>query len=299
MKDNLQSMSIAWIILLSLVLVWGSSFILIKRGLEVFSAEEVGALRISIAFLFLLPFTFNKFSRIPKKSWKYLIIVSIIGNAFPAFLFAKAQTGIDSNLAGILNSLTPLFTFLIAFIFFNFKVRWFNILGIFIGLAGAAGLINISGGKDFIHNINYSVYVIIAAICYATSVNFIKYLLKDIDIISITAFSFFFIGIPIVIYLLAGTSFLHKIHDHPHFWSGVGYITILSILGTALAMFAFNKVIKMTNPVFAASVTYMIPIIALMWGIIDGERFEFVYLLWIGLIMGGVYLVNRRFDVKN
>jgi drug/metabolite transporter (DMT)-like permease len=298
MVSSNQSRLLAWTILITLVFVWGTSFILIKKGLEVFSVEQLGALRISLAFLVLLPFTFTRFSGIPRRKWIVLAIVGLIGNGIPAFLFAKAQTGIDSNLAGILNSMTPLFTLVIAVSFFHFKARWFNVMGIFIALAGAIGLISISGGQSFEFNIRYAVYVFVATICYATTVNLIKYFLKELDIISITAFSFFFAGIPLCIFLLSGTGFLQTMHNHEHAWTGFVYILILAVLGTALAMIAFNKVIKLTNPVFASSVTYMIPIVALAWGIIDGEPFEWIYLLWILLILIGVYLVNLKYARK-
>jgi drug/metabolite transporter (DMT)-like permease len=139
-----RSRFLAWVLLITLVFVWGSSFILIKKGLEVFSVEELGALRISLAFLVLVPLTFSRFSKVPRRKWIVLATVGIIGNGFPAFLFAKAQTGIDSNLAGILNSMTPLFTLIIAVSFFRFRARWYNVTGIFIALAGAIGLISIS-----------------------------------------------------------------------------------------------------------------------------------------------------------
>ena len=296
MQNQSQNQFLAWLLLIILVFVWGTSFILIKKGLEVFPVEELGALRVSIAFLVLLPLTFKRFAKIPKKTWIVLTIVGIVGSGFPAFLFAKAQTGIDSNLAGILNSMTPLFTLIIAVTFFRFRTRWLNVSGIFIALLGAIGLISVSGGQSFEFNIQYAVYVFIATICYATTVNLIKYYLKDIDILSITAFSFFFAGIPAIIFLFWSTGFLQTMASHEHAWSGFGYIAILAIFGTALAMIAFNKVIKLTNPVFASSVTYLIPIVALAWGILDAEPFEWIYLIWIFLILIGVYLINSKFE---
>lgn len=299
MEDRIRKQILAWAILLSLVLVWGSSFILIKKGLQIFNFMEVGALRITIAFLFLLPFAILKIRKVSKRDLWYLFLVGLIGNGFPAFLFAKAQTGIDSNLAGILNSLTPLFTLIIAVTFFSFKTRWLNISGIFIALAGAIGLISISGGHDFNFNIRYSIFVLIATLCYATSVNLIKYKLEKLDIVTITSLSFFFIGIPVMVYLFAGTQFLTVTVADPEFPEGLLYIAILGILGTAIAMLAFNRLIKITNPVFASSVTYLIPVMAVVWGIIDGEAFERIYMLWIFLILSGVYLVNHKFMRKN
>ncbi len=277
-------------------MTWGSSFILIKKGLAVYSSDEVGALRIAISFLVLLPFAITRLSRIRGKDWIYLFIVGLAGSVAPAFLFAKAQTGIDSNLAGILNSTTSLFTLIVGVSFFSLKTRWFNVFGIFLGLAGAIGLISISGGKSFELNFGYSVYVIIATMCYALNVNIVKKCLVKPDAISITSISFLLTGIPIIIYMLIFTDFLHQLVTDNNAISGLMYIAILAVFGTGLALIAFNYVIKISSPIFAASVTYLIPIVAIMWGIIDGEKFESIYVFWIFLILLGVLLVNTNYQ---
>jgi len=287
-------MVIAWSILAGLALIWGSSFILIKRGLETFSSAEVGALRISITFLVLSPFAITRIRKLKLREWKYLVLVGLIGSGFPAFLFAKAQTGIDSSLAGILNSLTPLFTMIIGLSFFSLKTRWFNIAGVFIGLAGAVGLISISGGRSFEFNFQYAIYIIIATVCYATNVNVVKYKLKEIDALTITVFSFFLIGLPVLLYLLIFTDFIRLISTEQAALTGLGYIIILAVIGTALALFAFNKLVKLASPVFASSVTYLIPIVAISWGAIDGEKMSPMSFLWMGVILLGIFLVNKK-----
>jgi drug/metabolite transporter (DMT)-like permease len=287
---------ITWLILLGLALTWGSSFILIKQGLLGFSNDSsiVGALRIVITFIVLLPLALLRLRRIKKNQWKILIVIGIISNAAPAFLFAKAQTGIDSNMAGILNSLTPLFTLLIGLAFFQLRPKWYNIAGVFLGLAGAAGLIHFNGEGGFIFNINYAVYILIATICYAASVNIIKTYLEDLDAVSITAFSFAFVGFPVAIYLLFFTDFLGYLSESREAWIGLGYISILAVFGTAIALIFFNRLIKMTSALFASSITYMIPVVAIAWGITDGEKFGWGSFIWILLILGGVYLVNTK-----
>jgi drug/metabolite transporter (DMT)-like permease len=293
-SPNQKNLVVAWFILVGLALTWGSSFILIKRGLEYFSSAEVGALRISITFIVLSPVALLRIRKIARRDWKYFLLVGVIGSGFPAFLFAKAQTGIDSSLAGILNSLTPLFTMILGLSFFSLKTKWFNIAGVLIGLAGAIGLLSISGGRNFEFNIQYAVYIIVATICYAMNVNVVKYWLKDTDALTITAFSFFTIGLPILIYLLFFTGFLHKISNDPEALKGLGYVSILSVVGTALALIAFNKLVKMTSPVFAASVTYLIPIIAVGWGAIDAEKMQPRSFLWMAVILLGIFLVNKK-----
>ena len=276
------------------MLVWGSSFILMKRGLEVFSSSEVGALRIVITFIALLPIALKRFSRIKGRTWLVLAAASLMGSGLPPFLFAKAQTGIDSQLAGILNSLTPLFTMLTGLAFFRIRARWYNILGVIIGLTGAVGLLHISGDREFAFNFRYAVYIIIATICYAVNVNIIKAYLKELEALTITAFSFFILGLPVSVFLFFFTDFPSQLVHDPHVWEGLGYMAILALAGTALALILFNKLIKISTPLAASSVTYLIPIVAILWGIIDGEVFRAGYIFWIGLILGGVVLVNRK-----
>jgi drug/metabolite transporter (DMT)-like permease len=242
----------------------------------------------------LSPFAIKRIRGINRREWKYLTLVGLIGSFFPAFLFAKAQTGIDSSLAGILNSLTPLFTMIIGLSFFSLKTRWFNIAGVMIGLAGAVGLISISGGRSFEFNFQYAIYIIIATICYATNVNVVKYKLRDLDALTITVFSFFTIGFPVLFYLLVFTDFSRQVSTEPAALKALGYISILAIFGTGLALVAFNKLVKVTTPVFASSVTYLIPVVAVSWGALDGEELSPLSFVWMAVILLGVFLVNKK-----
>lgn len=292
--DTKKSQWFSWIVLFGLVLVWGSSFILIKKSLLYFSGVEVGLLRIGITFLFLSPIALKRLNRISKKQTFLLIISGITGSFIPAFMFAIAQTGISSSLAGTLNSLTPLFTLLMGLLFFKQRTRWYNVLGVLIGLVGAIALINISGTAGFSFNIKYAGLIIIATICYAFNVNFIKLYLKEIDALSITAFTFFYIGIPTFIYILFFSEIPSKLMSNQESLMGMAYVSALAIVGTGLALIAFNKLIKIKSPLFASSVTYMIPIVAVMWGLIDGERFHLWDVIWFVLILVGVFLVNAN-----
>jgi drug/metabolite transporter (DMT)-like permease len=265
-----------------------------KKGLVGFNHYQLGAIRITLAFLALLPFTIGRFVLLTKRDWMYLAFIGVIGNGLPAFLFAKAQTGIDSYMAGLLNSLTPLFTLIVGLALFGFKTKWFNVMGILIALAGTAGLLYVGGGKTFDFNFGYGIYIFFATIGYAFHSNIVKFRLNHLDPVTIAVFSFFCIGFPAVVYLSFFTPFYSQmIHEHEARVS-FGYIALLALLGTAPAVIIFNKLIKMTSAVFASSVTYLIPVIAIMWGINDGEKFEFIYLVWIVLIFLGIFLVNFR-----
>jgi drug/metabolite transporter (DMT)-like permease len=279
-------------VLVFLALTWGSSFILIKRGLETFSSNEVGALRVVITWLFLLPVALIRMKGFRPVQWLLFAIVGIVGSLAPAFLFAAAQKGIDSSLAGILNSLTPLFTLILGVLFFKLKPKWFNILGVFLGLIGAAGLVSVSGSGSFNFNIGYALLIVIAAILYATNVNVIKAYLQKIHPVTITAMAFFTIGPITAIYLFAFTPFINTMAENPTSLIGLGYVSILAIVGTGIALMLFNRVIQMTSAVFASSVTYFIPIIALLWGIADGETFKAGFVFYVAMVIVGVLLVN-------
>lgn len=282
-----------WGIMFLLVLTWGSSFILMKRGLESYSALQLGTLRIAISFLFLLPFAIYRLHRVKRRHIIYFTLVGFIGSGFPAVMFAKAQTVLDSQLAGILNSVSPLFTLIVGAMFFGFKTKWFNVMGVFIGLAGAVGLLWAANEKEFSLNFEYGMYIIVATLFYAININIVKKYLKDVDAITIAAFAFVTIGIPAVIVLFT-TDFSTRLVSGTPALINLGYIAILAIVGTALALMIYNYLIKIASILFAASVTYLIPIVAVMWGFLDGEPFKTSYIIWILFIFVGVYLVNHK-----
>jgi len=269
-----------------------------KRGLESFSAMQLGALRISIAFLVLLPFAIVRIRKVKKGKLYIFALAGLLGNGIPAYLFAEAQTGIDSQIAGILNSVAPLFTLLTGVLFFGVRTKWFNIAGVFIGLAGAIGLLSADSSDTFNNNMSKGIFIIIATILYATNINVVKKYLKDTDPITITCVSFVFIGIPSLIYLLAGTDFIPRITVEPGALRSLGFITILAVVGTALTGFIYNYLIKISSVLFVASVTYVIPIVAILWGMSDGEPFFVEYFIWIAVIFFGVFMVNKEKSVK-
>lgn len=291
--ENKRDQWVAWAILFFLILVWGSSFVLIKRSLLYFDSAQLGSLRIIIATLFLVPFVFSRFRQITRKQWFYLFISGLFGNGLPAYFYAIAQHGVDSSIAGILNSLTTLFTLILGLLFFKMKAKWFNVTGVFIGLFGAVGLIVSSGVGDVSFNFYYASFIIMATIGYAINVNVIKTFLGDVKPIEITAFALVSIFIPVNIVLFGFTDFVQTLSD-PGIWKGFVYIGTLAVVGSALALILFNRLIQITSSLFAASVTYMIPIVAILWGLADGEIFKPVYLLWVGMILFGVFLVNRK-----
>jgi drug/metabolite transporter (DMT)-like permease len=285
--------NLKWILLIVLSLIWGSSFILMKRGLEAFSSTQVAALRIGFAYIFLLPFLIKYYSINLKKYWKGILGMGVFGNLIPAFLFTKAETGISSSLTGMLNALTPLFTIVIGWIAFRQRSNLFQVIGILIGFAGALLLIYTGKTGPENNNMKYALMVVMATFCYAISVNMIRRHLSDINSTRATVWAFMFTG-PVSLIYLFSTNFFEVLNTHPSAFSSMGYIAILGIAGSALAVIAFNELIKISNPVFASTTTYLIPVTAVYWGVREGERVTWVHILAIGIILGAIWLVNFK-----
>jgi len=278
--------------LLILSIIWGSSFILMKKGLESFSNIQVAALRIFFSFLFVLPFIIRNIKILSGKNIPSLVIVGILGFAIPAFLFTKAETRISSSLAGMLNSLTPLFTLIVGLTLYKCRTRWISIAGVLTGLIGATGLV-LQDGFGMLKGINgHALLVVLATLSYGTNINEIKYKLQDLNSLQITSLSLLFVGPVAGIYLLF-SNLDSNIRTEDSFIN-LGLIAILALFGSVIAVLLFNHLLKFTSTLFASSVTYIIPIFAILWGISDGESIRAIQLIWIGVILLGVYLVNRQ-----
>jgi drug/metabolite transporter (DMT)-like permease len=275
-----------------LAIIWGSSFILMKRALIVYSPLQVGTFRIVVAFIFLFPFILTHFKKIDRSNWIFFIATGFFGNGIPAILFPLAETKIDSALAGMINSLTPIFTLIAGVVIFGMKVSRNRVVGLTIGLAGA--LLLIVGGKNIIGGANlYALFVVAAAICYALSINILNFKLKATDSIRNTGFALMFTGIPMGI-ILFSTDFVERTIHAPGSVMSLSCIFLLGMLSTALSTVLFNKLIKTSGGLAASSVTYLIPIVAVIWGFLDGEKFGVIHLIGLSLILIGVYLINRR-----
>lgn len=280
------------IALLVLAFIWGSSFILMKRGLVAYSHNEVATLRMVISFLCFLPVIIYNFKKVDKKYWKYLFMVGLFGNGIPAFLFTKAETGLNSSLAGMLNSLTPLFTIILGVVIFKVPSNKFKFIGVLIGLIGAIMLLTGNGFDLGDSKTSYSFYVVLATFCYAISVNVIKRYLQEVNAIVVSSFAFLFIGPPLLIYLFS-TNFVVTTANNPVAPLALLYISILAIFGTVFSLILFNTLIKQTTALFASTVTYLIPIFAIMWGIFDGELINLIQVLGIVVILVGIYFINK------
>ncbi|MFH2094260.1 MAG: DMT family transporter [Bacteroidota bacterium] len=293
---DLQKKSWQWIILLILAFTWGSSFIMMKKGLQSFSSNQVAALRMFISFVLLLPFIIYHIKAINRKHLLWVTLVGVFGNFIPAFFYTAAQTKINSSLAGMLNALTPIFTLIVGLALFKTKSSLLNILGLIIGLVGAAGLA-VTDISDFFEGNNwYGLFAVAATLCYGFNVNLIKEKLKDLSGIQITALAFLFIGPAAGIWLLF--SGFETAVQADGAMTDLMYIFLLALFSSVLAVIVMNILLKHVTAIFFSTVTYIIPIFAIIWGLIDGEGFLYADLIWITIVLAGVYMVNIKRRTK-
>lgn len=285
---------LAWVMLIGLSLIWGSSFILIKKGLLAMSPQEVGSLRIVSASICLIPFAIFRLKKVPKNTIIPLLAAGFLGSLIPSFLFAIAQTRLESAITGVINSLVPIFTILMAFVLFGQRQTKKVFVGIALGFIGTAILIT-AGNEGSIVGLNvYALLVVLATICYAANLNLIKAKLNDLPPLTVTSISLLLVGPIAMIFLFGFTEFTGKFGSVEGMGLATFYICLLGILGTAIALIMFNRVLQLTDPLFASSVTYLIPPVAVIWGLIDGERIYLIQYLGMAAVGVGVYIANRN-----
>ncbi len=290
----MQQKNSKWFYLIILSIIWGSSFILIKKSLLGLTPFQLGALRILFTGTFLFIAGLKSINAIEKKHWKWLIISGLLGSFFPSFFFAIAETEIDSAIASILNSLVPLNTIILGLAIFSIKSSKKQLFGVIIGFIGTALLILKGAELNPNQNYLYAGFVIVSTLMYAANVNIIKRYLQDVKPLTIAVGNFVPLMIPALIILGYDDFFTEATYSNMHFTSSVVYVVILSFFGTAVAKVLFNKLVQMSTPVFASSVTYLMPIVALGWGLLDGEGFSALQGLATGIILLGVYLSNKK-----
>lgn len=281
-----------WVILAitALSLIWGSSFILVKKALVAYSPSQVGALRIFAASIFFIPFFLKRRKHLQAKHWLYLFLAGLTGNLLPALLFSIAGKYLPSAISGMLNAFTPLFTLIIGLTLFGQKFNPKQTLGLIIGLVGCLGLLLFGKNLQLDFNI-HALWVVLATFLYGINLHIVQSKLHDLHPLTSTSGVFMMIGIPAFFTLLGNGFFQVSIDTHTT-WpliSGIG----LGIGGSALAMVVFNQLIKWTDAIIASSVTYIIPIVALGWGLLDGESIYPIQIVFMFILLAGVYLVNK------
>ncbi|EKF56599.1 hypothetical protein I215_00255 [Galbibacter marinus] len=283
-----------WVYLLFLSVIWGSSYILIKKGLIGLTPIELGSLRVLFSAIFLFCIGFRSVFQLTLVQWKWVALSSFCGILAPAYLFAFAEKEIDSSIAAILNSLVPLFTILIGFVVFKIRFKGNQLVGVIIGLIGAILLIVQGARINPGQNYYYALFVVLAACLYATNANVIKSKLQDVSVMAMSVGSFVVIVIPALVILIYTGFFDSYTFQEPRVVNSLIYVAILGVVGTGITIIVFNRLIQITSPVFSTSVTYLAPVVGILWGVLDGEKFGLVHLGATGVILLGVYVVNSN-----
>lgn len=298
MTNNQSPVRIDYLTLIGLALIWGTSYVLIKWGLEVFSPAQVAALRLGISALALAPLAVTHLRRITWKQVPLLIVIGLTGTGLPSFLFPFAQTQISSSLTGMLSGLTPLCTFILAWLFFSDRgASGRQLLGVLLGLGGALLLAWAApgfGGKTT--QFAYAGFILLACFCYATSSNLVGAYFRELPSLTITVTSFFLVGVPALIWAGTQGAVLETISEAAGDtgWKALGYVSALAILSTVLASIIYFRMVQRTGPVFASTVSYIIPVVALSWGLLDGESMNWLQIPAIVLVLTGVFLSRRK-----
>ena len=290
----MQNTKLKWVYLIVLSLVWGSSFILIKKSLIGLTPLQLGAIRTLFAAIFLFLIGFRSIRTIAASDWKWVIISGFLGTFIPAFLFAFAETEIDSGIASILNSTTPLVTLILGVLIFSIRFNKNQFVGVVVGLVGCLALILEGASVNPNQNYWYALLVLCASVCYAINVNIIKRYMQHISPIAIANGNFIVLVIPALLVLYFSNFFEAEVVSNPKVHTSLIYVSILAVVGTGIAKVLFNKLVQISTAVFATSVTYTIPIVAMLWGVLDHEKFTLYQVLASGIIILGVYLANRN-----
>lgn len=282
-----------WFLLIVIALTWGSSFILIKKSLLVFNPYQIGAFRVAVSGLILGYIGFPALRKMDSKTLFWVALTGLFGNFLPMYLFPIAQTRVSSSLAGILDSLVPVFVLVLGFFLFGIKSKWLQFLGAVIGFAGAALLMYFSEATSEDSKLGYALLVVLATAFYAMAALIIKQKLQHLPSLKLSGAVFSIWMIPSLL-ILVFSGFFTDFQDTPETWESLGYLSILTVMGTAIAIILYYKLIQNTTPVFASTVTYLLPLVAVGWGLMDGERFSVWYVIGGLLILWGIYLIREK-----
>lgn len=286
-----------WVLLIVLSIIWGSSFILIKKSLDYFNPYEVGALRVLIAGILLLPMALINIKKFPKKYLKWLVLAAITGNFIPMFLFPIAETSISSSIAGIVNSMLPIFIIIVGSLLWKFSTTKRQLIGVAISFSGACFLA-FSGGDGGELKLIPIVLLLTATLCYAISMTTVKSKLYHVPAKILSAYVFSFVLLLPSVIALVFSGFFNDLEPNKNLMIGLGYVSLLSVFGTGLAMMLNYRLLNISTPLFASTVTLLMPIVAVIWGVLDGEKMTLLQGFGGLIILAGLIFLRAKPVIK-
>ncbi|WP_281640272.1 DMT family transporter [Aurantimicrobium minutum] len=279
----------------ALALLWGSSFFFIKIALDTLSWGQVAWARVVAGGIFMLVFWLISREKLPKdiKLWGHITVAGIIGIGIPFIFFPWAEQYITSAVATIYNGLTPIMTAIIAV--YVLRVENFNrnqAVGVLVGLAGLVVVIAPWTITDLGGSFWGQIAALSAAVMYGFSGTYLKKYVfpsgvsaKAISIIEVGAAALFILLL--TPFLATGTVTID--------WSTVIAISIIGFGGTGLAYLWFNDVLESWGPTRASSVTYVMPIVGIMLGVVFlGETLHWYEPVGGAIVIAGVLIMRRQ-----
>jgi len=279
-----------------LAIIWGSSFILMKEGLKVFSPIQMAAYRVFLSGLVFSPFALKHLKQVHKSDRKYALLAGLMGSGIPAFLFAFALTRVNSSLSGILNALTPIWTIIIAALIGSGAITKNKWIGVLIGFAGAIAVVLGADNEGAQRTTDpvFAIFVVIATMFYGANINLIKEKLSKYKAFTIASLPLTVIALPALAILLVTDLSNFTTADPNQLWSSVAAVSALSLFGTAISLILFNRLVQLSGPVVSSTVTYFIPFVAVLIGLAIGESITLPQIGGMILILIGVYAINKR-----
>jgi drug/metabolite transporter (DMT)-like permease len=264
-----------------------------KGGLLHLNPYQVASIRIICSGIVLLPWAIKYFREVPSNKLFTIFLAGALGNLVPAYLFCYAELQIDSALAGTLNSLTPIFVIITGVLFFQSKASTNKVVGIIIAFIGSVLLMLSKGSVSYKANFTYGLWIVLATLLYGINVNLFHKYLSHISSLKVAAIGLNLCAIPALIVLYYTGYFDLHFAEHGVLVSTF-YSAVLGIFGTAIATVLFYMLVKSAGTVYSSMVTYGIPVVANIWGIIFNENVGFIQFLCLGFILIGVYVTNRN-----
>lgn len=290
--ENKDKQWLSWVLLIVLAVLWGSSYILIKTALKSFTPFQIGSARMVLAFLLFAIPAFLYIRKVPFVKIKYITLVAVVGTLIPAFLYPIAQTRIASSLAGILNAVTPMFTLVIGALLFRYQFTLWKIIGLALGLIGVVLLVVIqSNGSWGTVNV-YAFFVVLATILNAWSINIIKVYLQDVPSLILSSMTMLIIS-PIAGTYLLSTDFVGQLSFSTHVSYPFLALLFLGLINSGVTLVIYYRLLQISSPIFASSVTYLMPVVAILWGVMDGEQLTIMHYIGMVFILIGILVVNK------
>ena len=237
---------------------------------------------------------FPALKRMSKKDVFWIALSGLFGNFLVVFIFPIAQQGVSSSLAGIINALDPIFTLVLGAILFGIRNKVIQYAGAIIGFIGAIILVYSSNSGNGENHLYYTVLLVIGSALYAVAALIIEKKLHHIKSTDISTGIYTIWMVPSLLILSFSGFFTDIDYSQNETLTALGYLVFLTVISTTLVMFLFFKLVQDTSAVFVSTISLLLPVVAVIWGVLDKEKFTVWYAIGGLLILISVYLIREK-----